>query len=814
IRAQSELQATLCSGRGFIHPNLTCSCFSGFQGADCSQRACPTGRAWTDFPSAKDVAHADGAECSNMGTCDRSTGTCFCREGFEGPACSRLSCANSCSGHGRCLSMSEAASGWDGRTLVRPNVKYTSIWDADIIHGCVCDIGWMGYDCSQRECPRGDDPLTPGQQNEVMRVVCQADSGSFTLTFRGVTSDNIPFNASYGYVESLLETMTSIGDVSVSILDGNKAVCASDTEVSTEVEFLQTFGDLPAAYIRSVDLELAGGDPTLAMETASTISCPACPSCSGGIYLIYDDEATSSLSPNATAFDIESELRALSTLGGSGSVYGNLTGINVSTGAWPTLCDASSSLTTTIRLRSSYGNLPNFTLVNSVVDNMGQVVGMNFTGPKGTKESTFCSNHGVCNVGTGVCTCDRNTTFFPDEWYWWESSDGYGGPGSRPDCGYQRVVSTTNTTQRCPVGVVFTDQSAPTYETMDQVICSGKGTCNNATGGCDCYPGFYGGDCSQQKCPTGKAWFDEARSDNNAHGYGAECSSMGACDHATGLCTCREGWTGAACQRLTCDDGCGGNGACLPMYRLGELREAAGDADPVAYGINSLVSPFGPSVYSRPEAWDFDMIYGCLCDSMDGHQPRAGKRGYVSGVYTDNERLSGWLGYKCDQRTCPTGDNPLTAPGSFEVQIVSCTSSYGYFTATFRGETTNDIWYNATKDDVKNALEAIPTIGSVSIHFTSGLSACNSSWVDGEGIEVTFLTELGLLPLITTNPVFYVNRTVVGTKDDLECAGNGICDYSTGLCSCLDGWASSDGDGSTGSRGDCGYHNSYCTDNT
>lgn len=56
--------------------------------------------------------------------------------------------------------MAEAAAEWDGRVLVRPNVVYDSVWDADILHGCVCDPGWIGHDCSQLECPRGDDPLT------------------------------------------------------------------------------------------------------------------------------------------------------------------------------------------------------------------------------------------------------------------------------------------------------------------------------------------------------------------------------------------------------------------------------------------------------------------------------------------------------------------------------------------------------------------------------------------------------------------------------------------------------------------------------
>lgn len=50
---------------------------------------CPVGRAWTDFPSAENVAHAAGVECSNMGDCNRITGLCECRTGFAGQACDR-----------------------------------------------------------------------------------------------------------------------------------------------------------------------------------------------------------------------------------------------------------------------------------------------------------------------------------------------------------------------------------------------------------------------------------------------------------------------------------------------------------------------------------------------------------------------------------------------------------------------------------------------------------------------------------------------------------------------------------------------------
>lgn len=219
-------------------------------------------------------------------------------------------------------------------------------------------------------------------------------------------------------------------------------------------------------------LQLNGDNATLALETLSAIVCPACPSCSGSIYLIYDDETTSSILYNANESEIESALLGLSTLG-SASVYGEVLSVNVTMAGGSTLCDSSAQVSTTIRVRCPYGNLPSFTFIGSVRDADGLLAPVTFSDGNGDKENEYCANHGVCNFETGTCLCDRNTTNFPDEWYWWESSDGYGGPGGRPDCGYQRIESTTNVSQGCPVGVVFTDETTPTYETIDKASRAG-----------------------------------------------------------------------------------------------------------------------------------------------------------------------------------------------------------------------------------------------------------------------------------------------------------------------------------------------------
>jgi len=214
VGAQESLNVH-CNLRGMMNAtSQKCMCVSGWTGPDCSQQLCAVGYAWADYVTGDNKAHRKWTECSSMGYCDRSTGKCACRDGFEGAGCQYLACpkngaGKTCSDHGKCLTVREAASKWDGRALVRPGVRYDN-WDADQIQGCVCDEGFSGYDCSAKACPRGDDPLTTGQKNEVVQVACRADSGYWFLSFGGATSRPIPYNAGYGTIERLLEAMHSV----------------------------------------------------------------------------------------------------------------------------------------------------------------------------------------------------------------------------------------------------------------------------------------------------------------------------------------------------------------------------------------------------------------------------------------------------------------------------------------------------------------------------------------------------------------------------------------------------------------------------
>lgn len=178
-----------CNGHGQCTSYDMCICNKDWQGNDCSERTCPFGRAHVDTPlgdlngdgvisntkvvlnnivypygvaekfplmqttdlsELTETAH-DYMECSNKGTCDRTSGDCSCYEGYEGNSCQRTVCPNSCSGHGVCKSKAQLAGADYGNTY--------NLWDANVAQGCQCDPGYMGADCSLKVCKYAADPL-------------------------------------------------------------------------------------------------------------------------------------------------------------------------------------------------------------------------------------------------------------------------------------------------------------------------------------------------------------------------------------------------------------------------------------------------------------------------------------------------------------------------------------------------------------------------------------------------------------------------------------------------------------------------------
>jgi len=555
---------------------------------------------------------------------------------------------------------------------------YETPWDAQKIQSCVCDDGFMNYDCGLRDCPHGDDPLTTGQVNEIQLLKCTATSGYFVLFYKGLPSGDIPTTASASAVKAALLLIPTIRDITVTFSLSTSTVCNSVTgKVNiVSIEFTQNFGPQP----------------------------PLVP-------------FTQYLVPGATALSIVTSGKTLT-------------------------------------------------------DSFNKI----YTSVVGTKENDVCSNRGICDTASGSCDCfTTNSDIFL-------TSNGYGGPGARGDCGYPYTV-----TGSCP----------------GEIACNLNGYCSTGFPNpyrCTCSAGWKSGDCSERICPYGKSWFSYPTAANTGHNIVTECSDMGLCDRTSGICNCRTNFFGAACENMICGGGttnpCSGNGQCLTMAEIATKATTNGVLTPTLYGTDP----------NNGQTWDANRVYTCLCDE-------------------------GFEGYDCSLRSCPRGDNPATYNDKREIQVLRCIAVSGTFTLTFREHTTDSISFNANISTIESELNMLPSINKVFVHYTTGEKFCTPGpdLTTANYVEVRFMSPTGDLPAISFDasglvaPVldpkyqYAIGITIAtdgttlggyasvrGTTENEICSQHGLCDYVTGTCQCMPGWASSNGYGGPGQLGDCG----------
>ncbi|KAH8074190.1 hypothetical protein JL720_10748 [Aureococcus anophagefferens] len=281
----------------------------------------------------------------------------------------------------------------------------------------------------------------------------------------------------------------------------------------------------------------------------------------------------------------------------------------------------------------------------------------------------------------------------------------------------------------CPLGL------------LNEEVCSGHGHCAEGVAPgvdetCACDGGYGGADCSLRICPAGVAWSDYATANNTAHAAHFECSNMGSCDRESGLCECRSGFAGEACQRMRCPHGarlaggapleCFGVGTCLSM------AEAAAQVDYVSLEHDAA-----------DDGWDVHDLR-LRCDA-------------------------GFAGYDCSERECPGATTPHGGP-------------HGAHPA------------DATAELLEFHLERLSTLGDVDVaYYGGGLdgSLCSDA---GTTAAITFLTTRGDLPAL--NATWAIEGTTYGpgrradVRLAVDGAGVGVCDADK-FCNCTAGYEGS-----------------------
>lgn len=277
-----------CTG---IDGNWECECYDGYFG-DCQSSTCPKGLAWWHEPVVDNIAHDEYIECSNMGLCDRNTGRCLCREGFEGNACERMSCnqenedLSTCNNSGRCLSMRSLALQRKNAYLENDPVSYgyysssPYTWDADMVYACYGDeYGYVddeyghhnitqrvGYNLTESQCPYGKadrytDVVYGIQANytnspEIQLLKCEASSGYFQVSFRDEASDYIEYNSTIYEFTKKLHSIRTLGQVKVqwylsdTIGDVNtEGICSTIYDRTVGISLLSEIGNVPMLEI-------------------------------------------------------------------------------------------------------------------------------------------------------------------------------------------------------------------------------------------------------------------------------------------------------------------------------------------------------------------------------------------------------------------------------------------------------------------------------------------------------------------------------------------------------------------------------------
>ena len=239
-------------------------------------------------------------------------------------------------------------------------------------------------------------------------------------------------------------------------------------------------------------------------------------------------------------------------------------------------------------------------------------------------------------------------------------------------------------------------------------FCNNRGVYDSQNRRCNCIPNWTGKKCDKKECPRGYDWFAPPHEAHEAHKGNVQCSGAGDCDEVTGVCSCKTGYIGSACEIMDCPFGfinsttitetarCGGHGRCMSIFEAS--MEWNGIDEKMGWGgLVSDANVFDNVVKQhRYQKWDGNQIHGCVCDPP-------------------------YTGFNCTEVQCPYGldlsvvNDEFDLPVHNEVMRFECSATGGSFRFTFRGHTSRDIMFDAPYARVKRIIGEMASVGKIDL---------------------------------------------------------------------------------------------------